>query len=245
MIISKIAVIPVKIVRSFLALLYPPLCLHCNQGVRFPPNPLCEWCIKQLELIDPSERCSTCFSSEISEAVSYCTCCLKQPPLWQSMAAAFDYEGPASSLIRQFKYGNQPYLAKGAAAFMAAQFLRLNWEMPDLIIPVPMPLLKKWDRGYNQTELLAAELGNLLQVPVQQRLRRSNGTWSQAGLSRHQRLEISLSTFQLKKGDSLSNKHILLIDDVITTGSTLRCCAEVILEEYPATISTLAFCRAG
>lgn len=229
--------------RSFSHLLFPKLCLCCSDYIS-SEGYLCENCLLQLQLINPSERCPLCFSMEYCPEQLSCAFCKQQPPLLQGIAAAFDYMGPAASLVRKLKYGQQPYLAKGAGAFMAAQFLELDWPMPDWIIPVPISTMHYWQRGYNQSLLLAQHLANILQAPVCDALKRHSGDYSQAGLDREQRINLNRTSFALKKGISLCDSTLLLIDDVMTTSRTLRCCAEVLLDGYPAKIYALALCRA-
>jgi ComF family protein len=160
------------------------------------------------------------------------------------IAAAFDYEGPAATLMRQLKYGGQSYLAQGAGAYLTAQFLRLEWPMPDYIIPVPMSFMHWLDRGYNQSLLLAESMGEMIQRPVQDILYRRSGDYSQAGLSRWQRQELDGRTIRLNATLDLRDKTVLLVDDVMTTGSTIRKCAEVLMEAAPARIYGLVLCKA-
>lgn len=177
-----------------------------------------------------------------SEAAKVCKRCRTAPSFVAHMAAAFDYEGPAVSLIKQFKYGGQTYLAEGAAAYLAMQFIALKWPFPDFIIPVPLSLSRYWMRGYNQSALLAQELAKILGCPCVEALKRKSGDYSQAGLNYTQRLNLSGESFSLKQREMLENKTLLLIDDVLTTGSTLRKCAEVLAEACPFKIYGLTLC---
>ena len=105
------------IARSFRELLFPPLCLHCRSTIREPDLYLCDSCTGKLELIDPIERCPRCFSAEYSVEHRQCETCRSHGMPLQQMAAACDYTGPPASIMRKLKYGNQPYLAKGAGAY--------------------------------------------------------------------------------------------------------------------------------
>lgn len=165
-------------------------------------------------------------------------------PVMDHVSAAFEYVGPAASMIKALKYGGRVYLAKGAAAYLAAQFLRMEWPFPDLVVPVPIAFNHWMHRGYNQSLLLAQELALLLQCPVKESLTRKSGDFSQAGLSSEQRRRLKGDRIGLKRGADLRGKVILLIDDVMTTGSTMRKCAEVLAEEQPSRIYGLVLCRA-
>ena len=230
--------------NAFLNLVYPPLCLYCRETVQDEKHPLCHSCLSLLELIDPHERCPHCFSSQFCVEKRLCPECLRKPPMLNGIGAAFDYAGPAACLIRKLKYADLSYLADGCGAYLAAQFLQLGWPMPDVLIPIPIAMTHWIERGYNQSLLLAQSLSKILDRPVQEALIRKSGDYSQAGLSRKQRLELDGNLFHLKKSQNLADKNILLIDDVMTTGSTLRKCAESLQEECPSTIYGLAVCRA-
>lgn len=232
------------ICSSFLSLVYPPLCLHCKSGLHDASLLLCEDCLLLMELIEPKERCPYCFSPQYCPEQRFCVDCKRRPPILNGLGASFDYIGPAASLVKKLKYSDQTYLAKGCGAYLAAQFLRLDWPMPDVIIPVPIAFTHWLERGYNQSLLLSKQLGALLQSPVQEALVRKSGDFSQAGLSLEQRRKLESGSIFLKPSQGLQDKCILLVDDVMTSGSTMRQCGEAILEEGPASIYGLCVCRA-
>lgn len=218
--------------------------MHCRESLDEKYPLFCQTCLDLLDLIDPSTRCPYCFTSEIdNENQSCCLECRKKPQIMRRIAAAFDYEGPAATLIKQLKYGGKPYLAEGAGAFLIAQFMRLEWPFPDIIVPMPMAPLRKFDRGYNQSVLLAEAVGQLLNRPVLDILKRSSGDFSQAGLSYKQRMELSDHVITLKPTDQLRDKCLLLIDDVVTTGSSLQRCAQALAGGFPESIYALTVCR--
>lgn len=233
-----------QILTSFQDLIFPPLCLHCDIPIDGQYLHLCAHCHSQLELIDPLGRCPICFSNEFCNEKASCSDCRSQDTLLHHCASAFDHTGPAATIVKKLKYNNQFYLAKGIAAFVALQLIRLDWPLPDLIVPVPLSFSHWLLRGYNQTFLIAQSLGEILSKPVGDVLERRSGDYSQAGLKRSDRLKLDSSSFRLKKPDEIADKNILLIDDVMTTGKTLRCCAEVILEASPQSIYGMSVCRA-
>lgn len=234
-----------EIIDSFSSLIYPPICLHCHESLEKGQPIFCSACLQMLELIDPQQRCPYCFSSEFNPLSEWCcVVCQKQPPLTERMASAFDYDGPAVSLITHLKYGGQVYLAEGAGAFLAAQFMRLEWPFPDVIVPMPISSLRRIERGYNQSQLIAEALAKILNRPIINALHRHMGDFSQAGLNHHQRMQLTSKGFALKESIKLHDKTVLLIDDVMTTGSSLRCCAEALQGAYPQSIYALTVCRA-
>jgi ComF family protein len=229
--------------RSFLHLVYPTKCLHCE--LVLPPESLvlCSTCASLLELIHPETRCPTCFNVLSEDSLHLCSECLQYPSSYFRMAAAFDYEGPAASLVRRLKYGNQPYLAQGMAAFLVAQFYHLQWPVPDALVPVPLSFAHWLGRGYNQSALLAEEMGRLLQRPVWPALKRRSGDFSQAALNLEQRKALDGQRFKRKSTYSLQDKVLLVIDDVMTSGLTLQRCAETLEAGNPSALYALTFCR--
>src|SRR5262245_11643198 len=184
--------------QAFIDLFYPPLCLHCRAPLDKKTKVFCTTCFQQMELIDPSDRCPYCFSQDYESDRRFCPECYRRPPILDKVAAAFDYDGPAASFIRHLKYADQSYLATGGGAYLAAQYLRLEWPLPDYIIPVPISFMHWIDRGYNQSFLLAESCGVILQRPVHDILHRLSGDYSQAGLSVRQRHQLDGGSIHLK-----------------------------------------------
>lgn len=232
-----------KLKKSTLHLLYPPYCLHCNADVEDGQHPLCRHCLLLMEIIDFSQRCIHCFSLVDQQDINLCQECIKEITPFNQVAAVFDYTGPAATLIKQFKYGNQPHLAVGLGAYMAAQYLNLDWPLPDAIIPIPISFTHLFVRGYNQSYLLADSLAQILQCPLEDILKRASGDYSQAGLNKKQRQKLDGSTIYSKTFKDLKGKKILLVDDVFTTGSTLRRCAEFLQNSQPEAIFALTVCK--
>lgn len=234
-----------EIAHSFATLLFPPLCIHCSSALPKGEKIFCKSCLKILELIDPTERCPFCFTADFQQAPFFCPECSKRDPIFDRLAAAFDYWGPAATLVRRMKYCNQPYLSNGCGAYLAAQWVQLKWPKPDFIIPTPLSFMHFINRGYNQSLLLCQALSEILQTPTANILKRKSGDYSQAALDWHQRIQSEKWQITIKKNKpNLTNKTLLLIDDVMTTGTTLRKCGEILLEEAPAQLYALTLCRA-
>lgn len=233
--------------EAFLDLVYPPVCHSCESPLEEGYAILCPYCLDQLEKIDPKERCPLCFSQDIEQVGWPCKCCRRDPPPFNRLLSVFDYEGPAGALVRKLKYSNQRYLVEGMAAHMVEVLLTHQETLPDLLIPIPITWIRSFERGYNQSALLAEEMSTLLNCPYQDRLGRRLGDFSQAGLTKKERLTLSPDAFFLRSSllsnnISLRGKHILLVDDVFTTGTTLKRASEALAAEYPASITCLTFC---
>ena len=224
--------------RSFLDLLYPPLCIHCRSPLHPESNILCTPCLELLELISIGERCRYCFSP------LPCSACRFSERPFVGLAAALAYMGPAQSMIRLLKYGGQSCLSRAMAPYLALQFLRLRWPIPDAVIPMPVSFMHRLERGYNQSALLAEELALLLDVPCVYPLKRKSGDYSQTGLAYRERIRLSRSSFSVRRKELVFGKSLLLVDDVMTTSTTMRCAAESLSEELPRALYGITFASA-
>lgn len=233
----------IKLLQPLSDLIFPPLCLHCDCVRKNGEKLFCVPCSQSMEMLDPASRCRYCFSNDTGKGM-VCKNCRGYSPLFQKVASVFDYSGPPATLIKKLKYGSKPYLAEGAAAFMTAQFMKLGWPLPDLVTSTPMAWLKELNRGYNQSKLMAQFFAEFINVPYKDILERNSSGYSQAGLNNIQRKCMKTNPYNLKNSVDISDLRILLIDDVLTTGTTLRKCGLALEEGCPMTLYTLTFCRA-
>ncbi|WP_052236260.1 ComF family protein [Candidatus Protochlamydia amoebophila] len=231
-----------EIKKSWIHFVFPATCLYCKESLQPSQAVFCYACASLLELINPQERCPICFDLKKNTFIHKCERCKAFPSLFLRQASAFDYFGPAQTLVKQLKYGNQAHLAKGMAAFLMTQFDRLKWPLPDIIVPVPMSFSHWLKRGYNQSFLLAEEMAKILHIPLFNCLKYTSGNYGQASLNLGQRKQLK-QVFKLKKTFQIQDKRVLLIDDVMTTGTTLHKCAEALSEGFPGTLYALTFCR--
>mgnify|MGYP000494015024 CR=1 FL=1 len=192
----------------------------------------------------PYCRCPICFQALEEQSLGPCSDCLLIQPYYTRMGAAFDYKGPPATLVKKLKYSQSPYLARGMAGFLVLQIEQLQWPWPDAVVPVPQSWTRWLERGYNQSELLAGELGRLLERPVVHALKRQSGDFSQAALNLENRKLLKSNSFIASKGQELEGKVLLVIDDVMTSGLTLQKCGEILQKQRPAALYAMTFCRA-
>jgi ComF family protein len=151
------------------------------------------------------------------------------------------YEGTLQKLIHLFKYGKVETLAGPLSRFLLTA-VPLDVEF-DLVIGMPMHWRKQWERGFNQAELLAAPVARRYGLKLGSNLRRQRYTVAQASLTEAQRLKNLDKSFCVKRAAEVSGKRILLIDDVFTTGTTLRTAAEALKAAGAAHVSALTLAR--
>ena len=151
------------------------------------------------------------------------------------------YEGPLRRLIHLFKFEGVQPLAKPLGGFLALALPReTNF---DAIVPMPLHWRRRWERGFNQSELLAEEIGRRWNAPVRRVVKRKRATAPQAGLTSAQRRLNVRGAFSVKPGTSLKGLRILLVDDVLTTGATASACARVLKRAGASHVSFLALAR--
>lgn len=142
------------------------------------------------------------------------------------------YQSPVDQIVHEFKYNDRRSLARFFGRKVAS-ILRSDpkYRKIELIIPIPLHKRKERARGFNQSDLLAREIGRELDIPVERGLVRIRNSRSQTGLTEKERKNNVRGVFELKT--AVDNLHVLLVDDVMTTGSTINEAASV-LKEYGA-----------
>lgn len=156
--------------------------------------------------------------------------------------------GTGSDIVHALKYGG--WTRAGPA--MAERMSRLSWP-PDVvreraaIVPVPLSIARRRDRGFNQSEILATHLSTIWKVPVlSHALLRESATRSQTELTPGERLSNVAGAFMVAQTarQEVRGAHLVLLDDVVTTGSTLGACAKALFDAGARTISYMTFGRA-
>lgn len=222
--------------KDFLSLFFPELCAACGTNLFNNEKTICTNCIYHLPLtnfhLDPLNKLARQlwgrFKFEQASAYVY-----------------FRKGGRVQNIMHQLKYNKKPE-AGFRMGQLYAQTLSSSpsWTMPDLIIPVPLHPKKLKKREYNQSECIARGMASVLLIPViSDNLVRIENTETQTKKSRFERYVNLANGFECRDQNTLKKKHILLVDDVITTGATLEACSIILLqiEEVKISIVTLAF----
>jgi len=151
------------------------------------------------------------------------------------------YDGPLRQLIHLFKYEKVQTLAGPLSDVLAAALPRD--QQFDFIAPAPLHWRRRWHRGFNQADLLARRLARRTGIPVIRALRRLQPTQTQAGLSNTARRRNVAKAFRVRQGAAIEGKRILLVDDVMTTGSTGSACAAALKRAGAAKVALLTVAR--
>lgn len=230
--------------------LLPGICVLC----RFPSNTtLCEGCDADLPGI--GEACSICgipldplwaAVGQLSHESRCCGACIRNPPPFESTVAALQYSFPVTVLVQGFKF-RRNFACGTVLAEKLVQAAQKNLDdgrrLPDLLVPVPLHRARQFLRVFNQAEVLAHELGKALEVPVAaNRLRRNRRTHPQPGLTAIERRKNISGAFTARP---MKATHVGLVDDVMTTGSTITECAKALRQVGVSSVSVWIAARAG
>jgi len=234
--------------RALLDLLFPPLCHVCKA---FIPQAgelfICADCLNKITFT-VSPLCAVCGTPFATEAGVDHTCgaCLIHPPFHICRSATL-LAGPVQELVHRFKYGNRVHLCRPLGLLTAAALAPFFREAaPDLIVPVPLHRKRLRQRGFNQSQLIGDVLRKRLRVPQEiGNLRRVRWTESQTGLDAGDRVRNVRGAFAVRNPQRLEGRRVLLVDDVLTTGSTMRACAESLREAGAAAVFAVTVARGG
>jgi ComF family protein len=222
----------IKYIADFFGLFFPELCVVCNRHLIVQEKLICTKCLYELP--------KTNFHNELENPVAEL--------FWGrakiEFATAYFYFNKGSQyqgMMHQFKYHGKKEIGFVLGKTFGLQLKESPFKDIDIIIPVPLHPKKQKKRGYNQSDWIAMGLAHsLTKVADIENLIRSVATTTQTRKSRFERWQNVENIFILKDPSKIEGKHILLVDDVVTTGSTLEACANVILEIKNTKVSIAA-----
>jgi competence protein ComFC len=232
--------------RAAVSLLYPATCPTCGKNLRAGKY-LCNVCeAKVLRIVAPfCERCSEPFEGSITGAFN-CANCAHRTIYFDAAVAAYRSRGIVREIIHEFKYARQTHLRHLIAGWLRAALddKRLRQISFDLIVPVPLHPARQRERGFNQATLLAESVSAEISLPSRPLLERVRYTTTQTALDRSERMENLHNAFRLRKKADVRGLRVLLIDDVLTTGSTLSECARVLKRAGATSVHAATAARA-
>jgi len=219
-------------VSSLLDLIYPRLCGSCGRPLLWrKPFALCPECIETLVQID-EERCPRCglAGGRYAGVIGSCLYCRGRRLYFDEAISAGSYDGGLRQIILRYKYGGQRHLARALAELLNA---RLEKEILSLradgILWVPLHFLRKMERGFDQSELVASFLSREMGLPLLKGvLVRGRYGPAQVGLPARERIRGPRGAFKARDSAKIRGKRLILVDDVLTTGSTASECSRIL-----------------
>lgn len=219
-----------KILAKILNFILPPRCAVCGKILNTDKG-VCDKCIKEIEFLKAPicHRCGHSLTEATSQTDNYLLCgqCLRNKrQVFRLSRSAFIYDDFSKKLILDFKFYDHTELAPLLAKMMYVAGSDIFASSVDVIIPVPLHYTRLLWRKYNQSSLLAKELSSLTGIPTNNFiLRKTRRTKPQTECSGAIRLKNLKNAFVIKNANLIRGKRVLLIDDVLTTGATLKECS--------------------
>lgn len=222
--------------------LLPQHCVLCGQ--RGTASNLCSSCHHDLPRV---RRCCRRCALPLESGAPTCGPCLRRPPPWNRAVAALAYVFPADRVVCRFKF-NRDFACGRLLGLELLTAVRCSGApLPELIVPVPLHRTRHFARTFNQADVLARMLGSALHIPVRSRLlSRIRRTRAQAGLDAGHRKRNIRGAFRCDHAvDQIPiDARVALVDDVLTTGATLRECARALRRAGAADLSVWVAARA-
>ena len=218
----------------------PPRCAACGVIVA-EVHSFCAECWRQIEFLG-DRGCSTCGLPLEATDLDQCAVCLSRPPRIARSRAAVAYSDLTRDLAIRLKYGRKVAIARTMARYMAPL---VNGDGSGLLlVPVPLHPTRLWRRGFNQSALVARELAMRLGIETAPRvLRRTRRTPPLKGMSPLQRRRTVAGAFQVRDKAAVAGRTIILVDDVLTTGSTAEACARTLQRAGAARVELVSWAR--
>lgn len=218
-------------------------CFHCARPLAISSHGFCSRCLKQL----PHSAYCGCCGAPLLENQLGCGLCLRNEPKWHRIVQISAYKSPLADWIQRFKFHNQYQLDRPLARLLLLAIRRARVEhtlrLPEVILPVPLFWKRQWQRGFNQAELIARHLARWLQIPLDlQSLQRIRATQPQRELNARQRQQNLHNAFCYQPINAY--QRVALIDDVVTTGSTINAICLALLRHNVKEIQVWTLARA-
>lgn len=238
----------IELINRILKIFLPPRCIKCG-AILSDDDGLCPECFNQLNFITAPYcyKCGHPFEEVVnkkSQKLLCGRCSKKQKTPFRLNRSALIYDDISKDLILALKFMDKTENAKTLAKWLCMAGYDIWQEGADILVPVPLHYKRLIKRRYNQSALLAKELSKLTGIEVDYTsLIKHKSTKPQVQFSGHERVKNVRGAFSVKQEEKIKGKSVVLIDDVMTTGSTLKECAKALKAAGAKSVDTLTVAR--
>lgn len=216
--------------------LYPPRCCNCDRRGFL----LCDDCLTEMNLLS-NRICQKC-GYPISSKTRLCEECRNDPPPYMAMRSWASFSGPARQALHSLKYKQNLGLGSILARPLVQMVRQSGWPV-DLVIPIPLSSAHQRERGYNQAACISRAVARELDLPHSSHaVKRIKETETQVALDVNKRFMNLMDAFYANPA-KLKSRNVLVIDDVITTGATMRSCAKSVMNAGAESVYCLSVAR--
>jgi ComF family protein len=225
--------------RQVLDFALPPRCAGCGEIVA-EVHSFCSGCWTKVEFLGES-GCSTCGIPLEATDAEECGACIAEPPRIQRTRSAVAYDELSMSIAIRLKYRRKVALARTMARYMAPL---VRSEDEAVLVTVPLHRSRLWQRGFNQSALVARELARTTGLRSDPHLlRRVKRTPALKGMSLRQCRDVVTGAFGVEKSVDLDGRTVVLVDDMLTTGSTTNACARALQKAGAKRVEVVSWAR--
>jgi ComF family protein len=226
----------VTYLQNFLQLLYPKMCLGCGNHLSNSENVLCFICENELPKTHFHEQPENPVFKKMYGRL----------PVENATALFyFDKGNRVQHLMHQLKYGGKTEIGNQLGKMLGNDLKKSDaFRSVEIVIPVPLHEKRLRKRGYNQSDFFGQGIAEAMKINMLPKVvERMEYTETQTGKNRFERWDNVKEAFRLKNADDIKGKHVLLVDDVITTGATLEACGQLLMDvpDVRVSIATIAF----
>ena len=241
----KLATLARNYLGALGTLCFPPHCAACRVATE-PGVHLCADCAETAQRIEAPfcECCSQQFSGAITQRFT-CSNCAGREVHFECAVAPYLSRGVVRDLIHAFKYKSQFHLRHTLADWLSHSLddPRISSRAFDAFVPVPLHHIRFREREFNQAAELAVLVSRRRGIPVWDALKRTRYTSTQTKLDRAERMENLRGAFRVRHNARVKERHLVLVDDVFTTGSTAEECSRVLLRAGAASVRVITVAR--
>ena len=221
-----------KFLKNLISLIYPPLCTGCAEALLGNESFLCSECLSKL----PKTRYLS-----YADNSAYDRLLGRFPVQKVSSYLYYNKHGLGQKIVAEIKYRGNTALGEWIGSYMAEELLPSGFfDGIECILPVPLHKKKIRIRGFNQSEIIARGISRITAIPLdKQHLYRVKANATQTRKNLFERWKNTQDIFDVRAPEAFENRHLLLFDDVLTTGSTLEACARALMQCKNTRISVL------